>query len=175
MLFMLTDFKLLVNNIENQDELKSRAKQNFLLFHKIKEERVQTEQFVVDVITKLQIKIFQFDGNFIDKYYHLGTKSSNKVRPILVQFVLYSKRKLIWESKIMLKNTVIYVIDYLTEYKQKNYNSAKEFSVISNVWSSEGHVIVKIANIRKSQKNSESDLHILHGKSIENIKSTQKA
>ena len=76
---------------------------------------------------------------------HAVTRSQNKpiYRPVLVKFVSYKIRKLVFDNKKLLKGSGFVIRKELTACRLKLYKSAVEKFTIKNVWTIDGKVYFK--------------------------------
>lgn len=129
---------------ERTDELEQYGRANNLRIFGIEEKDKEiTDKLVVDVATKLGIK--DLNVKCISRSHRVGKPNSSKPRPIIVKFVSYADRKLLYEKKKMLKGTGISIGEDLTKTRLQLRQKASE--AYNDVWTSDGVVMIKIGKV----------------------------
>lgn len=138
------------------DELEQYSRRNCLLIHGIEENQSEnTTNKAIDTFDKLDINI---DTKDIDRSHRLGRKSTNstsnethkrKPRPIIVKFVSYAQRNLVFRNKRKLKHSGISISENLTTRRQQLLREASSSDAIDAAWTSDGKVICLLKNGKK--------------------------
>lgn len=95
------------------------------------------ETSVLEMIKKLDVWCHRLD-NF--------NHSSGKCRPVIVKFLRYSCRRLVWSNKKKLKGTKILISESLSKNRPLVLKRARGFFGVENTWTSNCRVIVKVRN-----------------------------
>lgn len=143
--YILDLLKSLTMNLATQiDDIDNRARGNALLFHGFKE---SDDESLVSIITNtLQetMGLSNVHSTTIQYCQRIGVKSDNKIRPVLVRFL--NVRSLIWSNKKKLKSSPVSVSEFLTKTRQAIFLTARKHFGISNSWTNNGIVYVKLPN-----------------------------
>lgn len=134
---------------ERLDEVEQYSRRNCLLIHGVEEKDGEDILQKVLVIFKEKIKV-DVQEHHIDRLHRIG-KPRNMAdiikrghRPIIVKFVSYVQRNLVFSNKKNLKGCKIGVTESLTSNRLNILNSAKEKFNKSNVWTFDGKVVVLV-------------------------------
>lgn len=145
--YILDLLKSLTMNLATQiDDIDNRARGNALLFHGVKE---SDDESLVSIITNtLQetMGLSNIHSTTIQYCQRIGVKSDNKIRPVLVRFNDLNVRALIWSNKKKLKSSPVSVSEFLTKSRQAIFLMARKHFGISNSWTNNGIVYVKLPN-----------------------------
>lgn len=123
------------------DELEQyQRRQSLRVFGVAESDREDTDQLIVDLAKNIGVNIKVDD---IDRSHRVGPRVANRVRPIIVKFVSYRKRREVFLSKRKLKHSGKTIREDLTSTRLAVLKDAiKEFDV-SNVWTQDGVIVVK--------------------------------
>ncbi|KAL1449425.1 hypothetical protein WDU94_001934 [Cyamophila willieti] len=146
----MCELPLLKEQLEKQDarlnHLEQYSRRNCLLIHGVREEDgAQTE----DECVAMALQIFNanmqiaVNGSSIDRAHRIGKKNPKKNRPIIVKFVSYYHRRLVFSQKSRLKSSGIYITESLTKENFKILNEAKQIYSMNNVWTNDGRILIK--------------------------------
>lgn len=144
------------------DELEQYGRRNNLRIFGVKEtDREVTDDIVVDVASKMDVKL---NASCIDRSHRVGRiGSGGQPRPIIVKFTSYAYRSLMFRSKKKLKGTNITVREDLTKPRLKLIKDAVSAYSEKNVWSSDGVVMVNVGLRRPFRLRCPDDLkELLH-------------
>lgn len=155
-----------VNDLETKlDDQEQRTRNSCLLIHGIEEdESDNTDNHVLSVINDL-MGLSDITIDDIQRSHRLGpkttrrnTRSANvKPRPIIMKFLNFRKRQLVFKNKSSLKGKKIAITENLTRIRYSLYMAAMAKFGKGNVWTSEGRVMSK-ANDKILIINSTNDL-----------------
>ncbi|KAI5749403.1 hypothetical protein M8J76_007070 [Diaphorina citri] len=181
---MFFSFKALVmceltsikEQLSKQDErlnnLEQYSRRNCLLIHGVAEVGAGSESeddCVASAVSifkeKLKVDILPFH---IDRAHRIGKKDSAKNRAIIVKFVSYAQRRLVFSVKKLLKGSGIHITESLTKMNYQILDEAKKIYYKENVWTYDGRVIVKDRLDRKHTVVSMEDLKSLTVKTLAN-------
>ena len=88
----------------------------------------------------------------IDRLHRLGNPKKSikaKLRPIIVKYVRYNTRNVIYRNKKVLKGKEISVTEILTAKRIKMLEKAKKLHGFLNVWSQDGKIMFFDKTINK--------------------------
>ncbi|KAI5704857.1 hypothetical protein M8J75_009495 [Diaphorina citri] len=181
---MFFSFKALVmceltsikEQLSKQDErlnnLEQYSRRNCLLIHGVAEVGAGSEReddCVASAVSifkeKLKIDVLPFH---IDRAHRIGKKDSGKNRAIIVKFVSYAQRRLVFSVKKLLKGSGIHITESLTKMNYQILDEAKKIYYKENVWTYDGRIIVKDRLDRKHTVVSMEDLKSLTVKTLAN-------
>ena len=142
-----------VNNLELRiDDQEQRSRNKCLLIHGCEENvREDTDVIVLSVINeKMNLANVTIDD--IERSHRLGPKkerrttrsNQNKSRPIIVKFVNFRKRKLVFKNKSSLKGENVSISENLTKTRYELYQASMKKYGRGNVWTMEGRVTTKV-------------------------------
>lgn len=139
----------------NLDQQEQYSRRNCIrIFGIIEEESENTDEKVLIVFNnKMNLNISKVD---LDRTHRVGavksdksvSKSNAKHRPIIVKFVSYQKRNLVFTNKKSLKATGISIREDLTKYRLSLLQDAIKKFGVANVWSSDGRILINKNNRR---------------------------
>uniref|UniRef100_A0A8D9E477 Uncharacterized protein n=1 Tax=Cacopsylla melanoneura TaxID=428564 RepID=A0A8D9E477_9HEMI len=154
---VMIELPLLKDQLEKQEtrlnHMEQYSRRNCLLIHGVREEDgAQTE----DECVAMALQIFNanmqiaMNGSAIDRAHRIGgsrdttrKKNPKKNRPIIVKFVSYFHRRLVFTQKSRLKASGIYITESLTRENFKVLNEAKQIYSMNNVWTNDGRILIK--------------------------------
>lgn len=124
------------------DDMENYSRRNCLLIHGVPE--VLHEHCEDTVIKLLALKnVATLDIRQVDRAHRLGTnRNSQRPRPIIIKFIGYGPRSLVFKNKSKLKGTGITITESLTKQRQEVLSSARATHGIGNVWSLDGKIII---------------------------------
>lgn len=128
-----------------QNKLEQYSRRNCLLIHGIDENGPQSE---VDCV-HAAVDIFRGTLNLeitpacIDRAHRIGVKKQDKKRPIIVKFVSYFHRRLVFTNKKLLKGSGTHITESLTGFNFQLLTEARRMFGIQNVWTIDGRIIIK--------------------------------
>ena len=134
------------------DDLEQYSRRNCLLIHGVPETKgEETDTIAIDTFeTQLKIKLKSRD---LDRTHRIGAPKKGKIRPIIVKFATYNKRRSVFKNKKLCKGSKIALTESLTYMKVRLLNAAKKRFGKENVWTSDGEVLTKvgeqIVNVKK--------------------------
>ncbi|KAI5694805.1 hypothetical protein M8J75_005825 [Diaphorina citri] len=157
---------------ERLNNLEQYSRRNCLLIHGVAEVGAGSESeddCVASAVSifkeKLKVDILPFH---IDRAHRIGKKDSAKNRAIIVKFVSYAQRRLVFSVKKLLKGSGIHITESLTKMNYQILDEAKKIYYKENVWTYDGRVIVKDRLDRKHTVVSMEDLKSLTVKTLAN-------
>lgn len=141
---------------ERVDDLEAYSRRNCLLIHGIPENVHEiTDDVVIAFLNKeLQVKDVNFGVGMLDRSHRLGppkrrdespTISPPPPRPIIVKFLSYNFRSLVWNNKKQLKGKKFFISESLTARRLRLYLKAKAVVGPRNTWTSDGRVFVALS------------------------------
>jgi len=142
---------------ESLDELEQYSRRNCLILHGVKE--VPREDLMKTVLGVFRDKLgIDLLPDKIDRVHRLGVRERNRTaaqmvqqgkRAIIIRFVAYRDRDVIWRAKRKLKNTGILLTESLTAKRLKLLQQVKERYGQRNSWSLDGRIFVLIGNTKR--------------------------
>jgi len=84
--------------------------------------------------------------NKIDYCHRIGKRNSTKSRPVIIKFLSFKDRDMVFKNKKKLKGTQYIVKEDLTKVRLEVFNEAATKFGFRNVWSSGGAVFVSTAD-----------------------------
>ena len=134
------------------DDLEQYQRRQCLRIFGIEEKTSEdTDQIAMEVAQKIGV---QLNVNDIDRSHRVGRSDTGRPRPIIVKFVSYRKRSEVFRNKKSLKGSAITLREDLTKTRYKLLREAIEKFGVSNVWSQDGHIVVKEGNAKRRVTNS---------------------
>lgn len=123
------------------DEIEQYQRRNSLRIFGIPEKQGEnTDEIVLSVAARLKVDIREED---IDRSHRVGHgQASNRPRPIIVKFVSYRRRSLLYGAKRHLKGSGITVREDLTASRLKVLRAAITRYGEANVWTQDGTVVI---------------------------------
>lgn len=130
------------------DNFEQYSRRNCIRMFGIEEsQREDPDDTVINVIkTKLNIDISKQD---IDRCHRIGSVKSNpqkKPRPLIVKFVSYRCRNMVFSNKRKLKGSNIVIREDLTKNRMDILNCAIEKYGYRNVWTRDGKICINHNN-----------------------------
>ena len=138
-----TELKAKMSEIEHAVDCNQQySRRNCLIIHGLADDPTATtdERVIKCFKDKLNITI---DPRDIDRSHPLP---STKKKPVIVKFVRYNSRHLIFINKKKLKGTGISITESLTTRRLRALNEAKDEHGFRNVWTSDGKILAKIGD-----------------------------
>ena len=140
------------------EDQRQYTRRNMLLVHGVDEVqgKEDTDQTVIKIFNDvLNVPIVKND---INRSHRLGGKKANaKHRPIIVSFISYGQRKLVFDNKKKLKGTKTVVTESLTTSRYALLQKCQETYGKENCWSYDGRIYC-VQDDTKFCVTSESDL-----------------
>ncbi len=146
------------------DDAEQYSRRNCLLLHGIKESKKEntTTTFIETMGTHLGIEL---SPDHIDRSHRLGRHGpGDKPRPIIIKFVSYRHRELVYRNKRKLKNSSLLITESLTSSRMALYREAHKMTKegrIKSVWSTDGRIVVLSNKDDKITVSSRADLEKL--------------
>ncbi|KAG8229803.1 hypothetical protein J437_LFUL005884 [Ladona fulva] len=143
------------------DALEQYSRRNCLLIHGLPE--CEGEVAVNNVLsffdTKIGIKLPLYS---IDRAHRLGRRNRDhkRPRPVIVKFVSYADRDMVWKSKKRLRGSGFLITESLTSYRKRVLDEAKRMFDRENVWISDGRIMVLGSDGTKHKSNTLQDLQL---------------
>ncbi|KAK4871850.1 hypothetical protein RN001_015974 [Aquatica leii] len=109
-------------------------------------DEVAGENIEACVINAMKDKV-NVTSDMIDRCHRIGRLNKNKPRAIIVKFVNYKYKEIVFKNKKLFKGTKIIITEDLTKNRYDLFKSAREKYGIKNVWTYDG--IIKV-NTSKS-------------------------
>lgn len=134
--------------LSKMDSLEQYSRRQCLRFYGVVEDKKEdVETKVLDVI-KNKLNLSEITSMHIDRCHRSGKtpdasdqkRSKNKSRPILVKFVSYKQRQLIYRNKKLLKATGIVIREDLTKVRLSLLHNVIEKFGYQNVWTEDGTI-----------------------------------
>uniref|UniRef100_A0A8D9AU62 Uncharacterized protein n=1 Tax=Cacopsylla melanoneura TaxID=428564 RepID=A0A8D9AU62_9HEMI len=129
------------------DRQETYSRRNCVLLHGVPEADAGTEEqceaAALRVFAdKLQVMV---TSDQIDRSHRLGPKRgpAARPRPIIIKFISYKTKKLVYTNKKKLKDTHLLISESLTKLRMEILKTARESFEGRNVWTSDGKIIVK--------------------------------
>ena len=124
------------------DSLEQYSRRNCVLLHGVPETADEvTDTLATETINNnLEMNIKAKD---LDRTHRIGRKREDKIRPIIIKFARYNKRKQVFKNKKKFKGTAFMMTESLTEKRMKQLNSGKDRFGKENVLSGDGEILIK--------------------------------
>ncbi|KAM3965979.1 uncharacterized protein ACR2FA_012837 [Aphomia sociella] len=150
-----TQMELLCTGLDRH-EMASRRK--VLLLHGVDDSSENLKNTVHKIISS-RLKIQDICPDSINCHY-LGSDTARR-RPILVRFSRYGDRDLVWKAKTHLKGTGLTISEFLTKSRHEIFVAARKHFGVRNCWTSEGKIIVLLADKSRQKLEVMSELRPL--------------
>lgn len=130
------------------DEAEQYSRRNCLLLHGLAEKpNEDPHAAAIDIINgKLNVNLNSRD---FDRAHRLGRPKRSMAevvttgkRPIIIKFLRYQDRDLVWKAKRMLKDSGLLLTESLTSTRHRLLQDARERFGVRNVWTQDGRVII---------------------------------
>jgi len=140
------------------DEISQYQRRNSLRIFGVEEKKLENcDQLILDIASN-QLNI-DLELEDLDRCHRSGRKSNTgRPRPIIVKFVSYRKRSVVFKEKSRLKGTNITIREDLTKYRLNLLQKAIGHYETKNVWTYDGRIIIKTPDGIKHTVVSENDL-----------------
>lgn len=176
----VTKLMEIVEGLENRvDDLETYSRRNCLLIHGLEECEGENIDEVVNSFFATNFQKpnsnFEFNSSMIDRTHRIGrlirankkkkiTTEVPKPRPVIVKFVSYAYRKVIWSNKRVLKGTKVLITESLTKRRMELFRLAKEVFGVGACWTHDGRILVAADKDKKAVIKSVFDLEKLSSK-----------
>lgn len=152
---------------DDLDNMEQYSRHNCLLLHGIRESTTEvTDKLIIQTINdKLNLNIKQDD---IDRSHRIGqprkhppgaSNSHHKPRPIIIKFVSYRTRSLVFMNKRHLKGSGLLITENLTRRRSELLQAAKASPSVEAAWTKDGRIILLLENNKKVSVSSLSELN----------------
>ncbi|XP_071053648.1 uncharacterized protein [Onthophagus taurus] len=172
MILMMNEMKTIISHLDNRvDDLEQYSRRNCLLLHGVRESNGEdTGEVAVEFInSNLQMKGFTLNLSNIDRAHRIGAFRAKdgissqqterlKPRPIIIKFISYATRHLVWMNKRNLKKTKFLITESLTKKRMELYKSATAAAGPKNVWTADGKIFVATSNGKRAIVRDVDDL-----------------
>ena len=119
------------------DQQAQYSRRNCLLYHGIKEENGEDTGSIIINTVKEEMDI-EILPNDLDRSHCIGNpKLNKKERPIIVKFVKYNLRHIIFKKKKLLKGKGVSITESFTKDRMAKLNEAREIYGFKNLWTSD--------------------------------------
>mgnify|MGYP002716418461 CR=1 FL=1 len=153
--------------IESQlEDLNQYSRRNCLLIHGIPEQPNEDVENLVMKTVSEKLKV-QMDIVQIDRCHRIGAPKRRMAdvvqegkRPIIVKFISYRQRNLVWRAKSLLKGSSVLITESLTPQRQRVLRLAKDRFGFRQVWSQDGKIFVS-SHGRRYVATTEEDLQAI--------------
>ena len=136
-------YEMLEAKLEKQAQYSRRN--CLIIYGKPIEEKEDTDKIVVDLISnKLGVLITK---SHLDRSHRL--RSSNLINPIIVKFISYNIRNLIYQNKRKLKGSGITISEALTSERRaliKRLSVLRKDGLIQSYWTQDGNIFYSLPN-----------------------------
>lgn len=143
--------------IHGLDKHEMRSRRKVLLFHGVQEEAKEEPGDIIHSIMTDNLKVPPECLSEVRVAHRLGAKG-DKVRPMLVRFASHAVRRTVWDLKKNLKGTGITVSEFLTKPRHDVFVSARKHFGMSNVWSTEGRIVLLLPDKSRAKLECMADL-----------------
>lgn len=138
--------------VDKTDDLEQQNRLENLRIFGVKEEQGEnTDKLVLGVAAKVGVVL---DPKCIGRSHRVGAKQSGKTRPIIVKFVSFADRMILFKAKKKLKGSGMSIREDLTKLRQDVLKRASETYSSDAVWSSNGVIIIKVGEAFHRVKSS---------------------
>lgn len=145
--------------IKYTDSLEQYSRRSNIRIFGVPEASGQQVENTTDVVLNLFSEKLSITMNTasIDRCHRLRSNMPNKPRPIIVKFMSYRDKHIIFSAKKKFKSTPIVVREDLTPARAKLLHSVIERAQAKNVWTLDGNIFAFV-NDRKVKITSKGDL-----------------
>lgn len=137
---------------DRQEKADQYSRRNCLLFRGLAETTKDDENSCMKTIMKVineDLKL-NLTEEVVERCHRLGRKKENDYnRPIIVKFYSYRYRREVFSAKKALAGKGIVITEFLTQQRMEVFLKAKEVHGSSNVWTSDGKILVKVGERRQ--------------------------
>ena len=125
------------------DHVSQYGRRNCLLVHGLQERSSEDTDELVLEIFNTKLPLVHITRPDLDRSHRLGKKNSNstKPRPIIVKFVAYNTRSLVFRKKKALKGSGVSISESLTPYRQNLYTRLQKHPFVKAAWTLDGRII----------------------------------
>lgn len=153
------------------DIIEMRHRRKFLLLSGVPEKPAEKVADLVTSVLHSNLGLSDFNPSTLTVCHRLGTASSGKQsRPILLRFADPEFRASVWKIKTKLKGSPFVLSEFLTRRRQSTFSVARKLFGVTNVWTLDGNVNVKLPNGNRQRVYGYEDAVALgaeHGKFLE--------
>lgn len=173
---------MIKRNDNRIDELENYSRRNCLIFHGIPEQEGESidslETEILKIINELDIPDYTVNGH-IDRCHRLGRvkKNSDKNRAVIVKFISYKTRKMVWSRKKNLRGKKYLITESLSASRLELYKQARKVFGDKEVWTVDGRITLRIGRDFFTIRTNE-DMEVLkqrHGQEREPRRQEQKS
>ena len=125
----------------SQDDLEQYGRRWNLLIHGIPETDNEDCENKVRVLCDQKLKVTISPGA-IQRAHRLGSKKTERSRPIIVRFTDYKVKQTVYKQKRQLKGTGLLITENLTPSRQALYKQVRECQSIAASWTNDGNIYV---------------------------------
>lgn len=127
------------------DSLEQYTRRNNLRMFGVQEDtKEDVEQKVRDVIKKkLNIAL---EDCAVERCHRIGKLIRDKPRPIIIKFLSYKQRNLVFRNKKLLKGSSVVIREDLCSGRLGVYKEAVKKFGSPNVWTRDGSIVIKMGN-----------------------------
>jgi len=125
----------------DQDDLEQYGRRWNLLLHGIPETDQENCENKVRELCEQKLKV-NVSAGAIQRAHRLGSKKTERSRPIIVRFTDYKMKQHIYKQKRHLKGTGLLITENLTPPRQALYKQVRECKSVSASWTNDGNIFV---------------------------------
>lgn len=144
------------------DNLEMRYRRKYLLIGGVPEEPQQNLSTTVLSILKNKLGLGAVTSSDITDCHRLGKPTDKRIRPVLVRFANVSLKSEAWKKKTHFKGTPYVLSEFLTRRRQSLFMITRKRFGISNCWTRDGVIIVKLPDGRYKKIDTEEELSQLY-------------
>ncbi|CAH2062204.1 unnamed protein product, partial [Iphiclides podalirius] len=140
------------------DTLDMQHRRKVILFNGISEApEVNVVEEILGIIHNKFALTHVSDASF-KRCHRIGVQQSDRISPVLVQFVDHTLKSQIWNSKSKLKGSVVSMSEFLTKARQLIHKRARKHFGFRNVWTLDGVINIKLPSQARVKITTEEEL-----------------
>ncbi|KAJ8729139.1 hypothetical protein PYW08_000720 [Mythimna loreyi] len=152
------------------DVIEMRHRKKFLLLGGVPESSGENVPETVASILQSKFGLSDLAPSSLTVCHRLGSVSDGHVRPILLRCADSKIRDLIWKTKTKLKGSSYVVSEFLTRQRQTAFTTARKLFGVTNVWTMDGVVNLKLPDGKRRRVFSVDEvvaLGVEHGRQLD--------
>lgn len=135
-------------NEQKNDALEQYTRRNSLRVFGINEQNNENLEAKMIEVFKTHLKI-DIKNEYIDRIHRVGRYVNGKMRAVIIKFVSYKHRALVFKNKKLLKNSGITIKEDLTINRVKVLKAAVNKYGTKNSWTKDGKIFISENNAIK--------------------------
>ncbi|KAJ8728902.1 hypothetical protein PYW07_006598 [Mythimna separata] len=152
------------------DVIEMRHRKKFLLLGGVPETPGEKTPEVTATILQSKLGLTNMSPSSLIVCHRLGVASEGRARPILFRCADNTVRGVIWKTKTKLKGSSYVVSEFLTRQRQSAFSTARRLFGVTNVWTMDGNINVKLPDGKRRRVFSLEEVVALgeeHGRQLD--------